>query len=93
MTLSNPVFIDYAPLTYKQKIQHGLYTFPKKFKQYTLSLFPILQWIHRYSLSVSTYLFKKKKSSLINTFFVHISGLFKMQLRGSRLECLLYLKV
>ncbi|KAI7890402.1 sulfate transporter family-domain-containing protein, partial [Mucor mucedo] len=51
MVTSNPVYIDYIPLTHQQKIQNELYTFPKKLKGYVLSLFPILQWIHRYNLS------------------------------------------
>lgn len=53
ITASNPVLIDYTPLANKQIIKDELYNLPKNLKQYILSLFPILQWIHRYNFSVS----------------------------------------
>ena len=55
ISASNPVLINYAPLTFKQKFRKNLYHFPKQFKTFVVGLFPIIQWIHRYNLSVSNY--------------------------------------
>jgi hypothetical protein len=88
ITSSNPVLIDYTPLTRKRKIQDKIYSFPKNFKQYIFSLFPILQWIHRYNFSVSSSRPPKCADNVLNNITLHLhSGLFKMELQELQLVC------
>lgn len=48
------IVIDYTPVPFKIKAKAFLRQLPNFFKAYFASIFPILQWIHRYNLTVST---------------------------------------
>ncbi|KAI9483429.1 MAG: sulfate transporter family-domain-containing protein [Benjaminiella poitrasii] len=48
---SNSIIIDYSSQSSKQKISRCLQNLPRQTRGYITSLFPIIQWIHRYNLS------------------------------------------
>jgi sodium-independent sulfate anion transporter 11 len=47
------ILIDYEPTSYQQLFRNTIRELPIFFKNYFISTFPIIQWIHRYNLTVS----------------------------------------
>ncbi|CAO3692550.1 hypothetical protein G6F70_004352 [Rhizopus microsporus] len=47
---ASEIIIDYEPESYKQQTQKFLKQLPHNTKEYAISLFPIMTWIHRYNL-------------------------------------------
>lgn len=46
---ASEIIIDYEPESYKQQTQELLKQLPHNAKEYAISLFPIMTWIHRYN--------------------------------------------
>ncbi|KAI8384843.1 sulfate transporter family-domain-containing protein [Radiomyces spectabilis] len=51
MPLDEPIVIDYTPAPFRQRSKEILHRLPQHIRAYTISIFPIFQWIHRYHLS------------------------------------------
>lgn len=60
MTAPNdPIIIDYAKPTLKERTAIMFHQLPKATSNYLINLVPIAQWIHQYRLSVSLFFFMK----------------------------------
>jgi sodium-independent sulfate anion transporter 11 len=44
------IIIDYEPESYRKQTQEFFHQLPHYIQEYILSLFPVINWIHRYNL-------------------------------------------
>ncbi|KAI7850895.1 sulfate transporter family-domain-containing protein, partial [Circinella umbellata] len=49
--MKETVVVDYPPIPLRQQCRYHLRLFPHYIRHYCITLFPIIQWIHRYNLS------------------------------------------